>query len=53
MSTSFTPEITARVCRELRQLSTNPPDGVRFDAEASENLNEVYAVIFGPGFSYY
>ena len=48
-SGSLTPAIITRVCREIRALNDNPPDGVRFYEEGGDSISEVNAVIFGPG----
>ena len=40
--------VVASLSRQLRQLQTSPPEGVRLTPSESGSLSEVYAEIDGP-----
>ena len=43
------PRVMGRLNKELRQLASNPPEGVRFLPGDCDTLTEVHAELDGPG----
>ena len=43
------PKVIQRVLREIRELSKNPPDGIKFVDNEDNSVSEIHAIIKGPG----
>ncbi|RHY13238.1 hypothetical protein DYB36_002074 [Aphanomyces astaci] len=45
---NFSPQIIQRVAKEIRQLATNPPSGIRYLPQDDESLAEIHVELVGP-----
>ncbi|ETV98396.1 hypothetical protein H310_09084 [Aphanomyces invadans] len=45
---NFSPQIIQRVAKEIRQLATNPPAGIRYLPQDDESLAEIHVELVGP-----
>eukprot|EP01138_Halocafeteria_seosinensis_P012183 gb/GECG01012451.1/.p1 GENE.gb/GECG01012451.1/~~gb/GECG01012451.1/.p1 ORF type:complete len:230 (+),score=23.81 gb/GECG01012451.1/:1-690(+) len=44
---SFTPQVMTRLSKQIRNLASKPPEGIRYLPDEG-SLSEIHAVIFGP-----
>ena len=49
MAEVLQPKVKARIAREIKELATKPPEGVRYLEMESDNLAEIHAELEGPG----
>ncbi|KAF0697536.1 Aste57867_11779 [Aphanomyces stellatus] len=45
---NFSPQIIQRVAREIKQLATNPPAGIRYLPQDDASLAEIHVELIGP-----
>lgn len=46
---SLSPQIVARVLKEIRDIAKNPVEGIEYEDNDDNSVSEIFAVITGPG----
>ena len=47
-SENLSPQVLQRLMKELRKLSRNPPEGIKYIPNTDDNISEIHAEILGP-----